>query len=336
MGYIKLSKKAFFHNLDYFSKACGSCEKVAIALKDNAYSHGIEQIALMASQYGIKHVFVRNLEEASIAKKFNFESILVLYDIPTTQESNAITISINSLDAIKNIPSHSKVELKIDTGMNRNGIYFNEIKKACELIKEKKLLLNGLFTHFCCSDEDNNSTQEQEKIFQRAIEETKQYIKYHFRVHCANSAGVFKVDMNKYDIARVGIGIYGYLDLEEEKYLKPILSLHGEKLATKYIKAGDHVGYGSDAFIASKDMVVSNYNIGYGDGLFRANANKQREIANGLEILGRVSMDSFSVESTEDEVCVFDNVSDLAKVHNTIKYEILTNLKSSIKRVITE
>jgi alanine racemase len=290
----------------------------------------------MASKYGIKHVFVRDLTEASIAKKFGFETILVLYDIPTTKEDVSVIISINSLNFIKQIPTGSKCEFKIDTGMNRNGIYLEEIAEACKLIQENNLILNGIFTHFCCSDEENSITKEQEKNFQLAIQETKKYIDYNFRVHCANSTGVFKVDMNLYDIARIGIGIYGYLDTQEEKNLKPVLSLHAQKLATKYIKKGNHIGYGSDSFITPADMVVSNYNIGYGDGLSRANSNKQRKIANGLEILGRVSMDSFSVESEDEEVCVFDNVTHLAQVHNTITYEILTNLKSSIKRVIID
>ena len=334
MGYIKLNKQAFFHNLDYFSKLCGK-EKVAVALKDNAYGHGCEEIGLLASQYGIKHVFVRNLTEANIAAKFNFESILVLYDIPLEKTQENIIISVNSLDFIKQIPQNSKIELKIDTGMNRNGVVFSEIAKAIELIKEQNLVLNGVFTHFCCADEENDITQEQEQNFQEAIKEVQKYITYPFRKHCANSVGAHKVDMSKYDIARIGIGVYGYLDTYESKFLKPILSLYATKLATKFIQKDQHVGYGSEAFIALKDMTVSNYNIGYGDGLSRANANKTRKIANGLEILGRVSMDSFSVESCEEEVCVFDDVNHLAKVHNTITYEILTNLKASIKRIIT-
>ena len=336
MGYIQLNQKAFFHNLDFFSKACGSKNKLAIALKDNAYGHGTEQVASMASKYGIKHVFVRNLAEANIALKFNFESILVLYDIPTIKQDESIIISINSLAFLGQIPNGSKVELKIDTGMNRNGIYINEIQKACEMIQNKNLILNGIFTHFCCSDEENSITKEQEENFQLAIKETKKYIDYNFRVHCANSTGVFKVDMTQYDMARVGIGIYGYLDTEEEKELQPVLSLYAQKIATKEIVQGDHIGYGSDAFIAPCDMIVSNYDIGYGDGLSRANTQKSRKIANGLEILGRVSMDSFFVESVEEQVCVFDNAKHLAQVHNTITYEILTNLKPSIKRVIIE
>jgi len=334
MPHIQLNKKAFFHNLDYFSNICLG-EKICIALKDNAYGHGIEEVASMANEYGIKHVFVRTLAEAIVAKKFNFESILVLYDIPKSLDSDII-ISINSLNDLKKVPQHSKVELKIDTGMNRNGLEITEINKACEYIKSNDLILHGIFTHFCCSDEDNNITALQEESFQDAIKITKQFIDYKFRVHCANSTGAHKVDMSKYDIARIGIGIYGYLDIGEyEKKLKPVLSLYANKITTKNVKSGDHIGYGSDGYLVSSDMTVSNYDVGYGDGFFRLNGNSGITIATqNKPILGRISMDSFSVELEDEEVCVFNNVTKLATYHNTIKYEILTNLKSSIKRII--
>jgi alanine racemase len=334
MGYIKLHKQNFFHNLEYFSKVCGDKEKISIALKDNAYSHGIEEISLMASEFGIKHVFVRTMDEADIAKKYGFETVLVLYDMPK-QKDDTLIIGTNSLEDIQRVPNGSKIELKIDSGMNRNGIVFEDIEEALNIIQKKELIVHGAFTHFCCSEESNEIIFEQEQEFLRAIELLKKYIDYKFRIHCANSAGVFRIDMSKYDIARIGIGIYGYLDLEvHEKKLHPVLSLHAQKISTKTIKKGDHVGYGSDAFIASKKMTVSNYNIGYGDGLSRANSNKRRKIANGLDILGRISMDSFSVESSDEEVCVFDNAKHLASVHNTITYEVLTNLKANIKRII--
>jgi alanine racemase len=332
LGYIKLDKKAFFHNLDYFSSVC-SKEKLAIALKDNAYGHGIEQISLMCEEYGIKHVFVRDLSEAKVAKKHHFETILVLYDIPETKDDDII-VSINSLELLEKIPAHSKVELKVDTGMNRNGISPNQIEQACNAISEKNLILNGVFTHFCCSDEKNNNTRYQESRFLKAIAEVKKYISYGFRIHCANSAGTHKVDMSKYDLARVGIGAYGYLDIEEEECLLPVLSLHAKKIATKILKSGDSVGYGSKAYLAMGDCVVSNYDIGYGNGLFRCSEDKVGYISDGRQILGRVSMDSFSVFGTDSEVCVFNNVTSLANTHNTIKYEILTNLKANIKRVI--
>jgi len=332
MGYIKLNRENFFHNLDYFSSLT-SKDKLSIALKDNAYGHGIEQIATLSKEYGIKHIFVRDCIEASIAKKYNFESILVLYDIPKSFDKD-IVISINSLSYIKSIPKKSKVELKIDTGMNRNGIDIDQIELALKQIEEKNLILYGVFTHFCCADEDDHITKVQENRFLEVVEFIKSLYKKDFRIHCANSAAVHKVDISKYDLARVGIGAYGYLDIKQEEYLKPVLSLHANKISTKMLQKGEHIGYGAKGYIAPKDMVVSNYDIGYGDGFFRLSENKKANIANGLDILGRVSMDSFSVESYEDEVCVFNNVTNLAKVHNTIKYEILTNLKPSIKRII--
>jgi alanine racemase len=218
--------------------------------------------------------------------------------------------------------------------MHRNGIEVDQIPQAMELIKQKELILNGAFTHFCCAEENNTILQTQEDLFLEAVETIKTLIKTPFRIHCANSAATHKVDMNLYDIARVGLGIYGYLDLPQESKLKPVLSLHAQKISTKKIQQGDHVGYGSESFVAKKDMTVSNYDIGYGDGLFRANSHKERKIANGKEILGRVSMDSFSVESELEEVCVFDDANHFAQVHNTITYEILTSLKPNIKRIV--
>ncbi|MEA3554541.1 MAG: alanine racemase [Campylobacterota bacterium] len=335
MGYIKLNKKSFFHNLDYFSAKCGTKDKLAIALKDNAYGHGIEQISLMCKEYGIKNVFVRNLSEASIAKKYRFETILMLYDIPELKD-DSIVISINSIECLKKVPKQSKIELKIDTGMNRNGIDTSEITKALELIEKNDLILNGLFTHFCCADEDNNITTIQEKKFLSIIPQIKETITYDFKIHCANSAGVHKVDMDMYDMARIGIGAYGYLDLKEEKYLKPILSLYANKITTKKLKKDEHIGYGSCAYIVPFDMTVSNYDIGYGDGLFRIPDDTIAYIANDKKILGRISMDSFSCIGDDEEVCVFNNVTHLANIHKTIKYEILTNLKANIKRVIVD
>jgi len=332
MGYIKLNKKAFFHNLDYFSSICNGKEKISLALKDNAYGHGILEIASLAKEYGIEDVFVRDIREASMIKQFKFNSILVLYDIPT-QVDNNIIVSVNSLFSLKKIPNNSKIELKLDTGMNRNGIVQAEIIDAIKIIKEKNLILNGIFTHFCCADEDNNITKYQEKIFLNLINDFKNDFK-NFRIHCAASSGVHKVDMNLYNIARIGIGAYGYLDLEEEKYLSPVLSLWGEKISTKKLKKDDHVGYGSNPFIAPCNMIVSNYNVGYGDGFFRFSENKKATIADNRAILGRVSMDSLSVSGDDEHICIFNNVSAIAKANNTIKYEVLASLNPNIQKII--
>ncbi len=81
-------------------------------------------------------------------------------------------------------------------------------------------------------------------------------------------------------------------------------------------------------------MVVSTYDIGYGDGLFRGDAKNPLVVDRGLPILGRVSMDFITVESTKDEILVFNNAQMVANHLNTISYEIVTALKPSIQRVL--
>jgi len=335
MGFIKLNKKAFFHNADYYCRIIGDNKKLCIALKDNAYGHGIEYIAFMSQEYGIKHCIVRTIHEANLIFKYNFETILILYDIAlhNNYPQNYI-FGINSLDALLNTAKNTKIELKLDTGMSRNGISVDEIDKAVNIIHTNNLNLNGVFTHFCCADKSNDSWKVQERKFLKYTNNIKKQISYKFRVHCANSSGAHKVDNSKYDLARIGIGMYGYCNLANGE-LKPVLSLFANKISTRTLNVGDKIGYGATFRIEQKNAKVSNYDVGYGDGFFRLNEIKKAKVKNGKEILGLVSMDSFSLSGEEDVICVFDDATHLAKVHDTVEYEILTHLFPNIKREIS-
>ncbi len=334
MGYIKLNKSNFFTNADFYAKLLEDKSKLCIALKDNAYGHGIKQMAQLSCEYGIKHTIVKNIEEANIVSKYDFNTILILYEIPKKQYPKNYIFSINSLEDISLYPKNTAVELKLDIGMGRNGVQVFQIQQALEYIKQNDLILYGVFTHFCCADEDIDKTKEQEEIFLNAVDKIKQKIQKSFRIHCANSNGVAVVNNSLYDIARIGIGFYGYVE-QYSNYLKPVLSLYANKISSRTLNIGDAIGYGS-IYKVDKKSIFSNYDIGYGDGFFRLNERKTATIKNGKPILGRVSMDSLTVESVDDEICIFDNVSTLAKVHDTIEYEILTHLQSYIKRIISE
>ena len=60
--------------------------------------------------------------------------------------------------------------------------------------------------------------------------------------------------------------------------------------------------------------------------------NKKFQISDGRDILGRVSMNNLAVEGVDKEICIFDNVKGLAKIHQTISYEILCRIDSEIDR----
>jgi alanine racemase len=333
MAYIKLNRKNLYHNLNQLSLKSGNKTKLAAVLKDNAYGHGIKEMAKMVSDYGLKEAVVINTNEALKIKE-HFKNILILNDTP--QKIDNFSYAITSINALKNVPKDAKIELKVDTGMHRNGIALDEVQEALNIIKQKELNLVGIFTHFKSADEFDSTLAWQ-------IDNFKEVKKIAFnsgfksiRFHSHNSAALLRSNNFSEDIARVGIAMYGFNELPNiypKIELKPLLSLWAKKASTRVLKKGQKVGYGGD-FIAPKDMIVSTYDIGYGDGLFRGDSKNPLITAEGLPIIGRVSMDFISLESSKDEVCIFNNAKKVAKHFNTISYEITTSLKANLKREI--
>ncbi len=332
MGYIKISRKALEHNFAYFAELSGGKDKVILGLKDNAYGHGIELVAETVSKVGAKHCFVRSLAEAEVIAPY-FETVLLLIETPKIPLPEKIHTAAVSLEILQQIPGNNAIELAIDTGMHRDGILPDELEKALQIIKERGLKLKGLFTHFAAADEDSGFLEQQQQVFDACVSKARKLWKQPFRVHCANTAATSVIANSKYDATRVGLGLYGYSEALKKVNLQPALSLYAQRISTRTLAKGDSVGYGSKAFLAPCDnFTVSTYNIGYGDGFLRLNEHKKGCVADGRPILGRVSMDSFSLEGNDDEVCVFENAEHLAEVHQTIVYEILTSLKANVER----
>ena len=333
MAYIKINKQNFFHNLSQFTKKTISKEFIAIVLKDNAYGHGLELMAKLSAEFGLTQAVVRTYDEAQKIKQY-FKQILILGDKAIVDDS--CSFAINSLDDIEKAQIESRVELKVDTGMHRNGVAMNEIEEALKRIKKRKLILVGLMTHNRSADELSSELFWQQKNFEKAVGVTMSHVK-NIRIHSYNSATSLRLPCNNQDTIRLGIGAYGYSELPtiyDTLDLKPVLSLWAKKISTRKLKKGERVGYGGQ-FIAPSDMTVSTYDLGYGDGWMRSNSFEPFITAEGLPILGRVSMDYIVLESTKYEVCIFDNALNAGKQLNTISYEVTTQLHEKLERIIT-
>jgi alanine racemase len=328
MAFITIHKENFYHNLHCIAKKTGSIDKIAIVLKDNAYGHGLLLMAKMASEFGIRSAVVRDEEEAREIDAF-FEHILVLGD---THKYSHHTYVINSLKAIEHIPTQTKVALKVDTGMHRNGIAFDELALALKQIQDKDLNLMELMTHYRSADVLSSEFFWQQKVFEEVKKSVKKSGFKHLRIHSHNSASILRTQGFDEDIVRVGLALYGYNELPtcfNKITLKPILSLYAKRISSRCLKRGQRVGYGGE-FIALTDMKISTYDLGYGDGWHRGEC----VIAQNLAILGRVSMDSISVESEKSLICIMDNAEDIAQQWGTISYEVLTCLDNKIVRKV--
>jgi alanine racemase len=333
MAYITINRQHFYHNLHQIALKTGSVDKIAIVLKDNAYGHGLELMAKLSYEFGIKHAVVRDNLEANRVKHL-FKSVLVLGG--EVEIDTICSFAINSIEDIKRAPKGVKVELKVDTGMHRNGIALDELDEALALITKYKLELVGVMTHYRSADILSSELFWQQKRFDEVKSRVYEAGFKDIRVHSHNSATILRVKSFSEDLVRVGIGAYGYNELPlpfDRVYLKPVMKLYAKRVSTRVLRAGEQIGYGGD-FRALQDMRVSTYDLGYGDGWCRGNTQQPYITSEGLSILGRVSMDYITLESEQEEVCIMSDAQDSAKQFNTISYEITTALSPKIDRIV--
>jgi len=333
MAFITINRENYYYNLNQIALKTGSIEKIAVVLKDNAYGHGLNIMAQLAREFGIKHAVVKSISEAQEIQSL-FTTVLVLNDKIIAH--SIYSFAINALEDIEKAQIGSRIELKVDTGMHRNGISMNEVDKALHMIKEKQLNLIGVMTHYRSADVLSSELFWQRKNFEIVKDKIKQHDFKNIRFHSSNSAAILRSKNFDEDMVRVGIAMYGYNELPlvfDNVTVKPVLSLYAKKTATRVLQKFQRVGYAGD-FEANTDMTVSTYDLGYGDGWFRGDSKYPYKTTEGLDILGKVSMDFITLASEKDEILVMNHAQKAAKHFGTISYEITTALSKNIERTI--
>ncbi|MDE7454701.1 MAG: hypothetical protein K2M64_02605, partial [Clostridia bacterium] len=143
----------------------------------------------------------------------------------------------------------------------------------------------------------------------------------------ANTSGALLDRKYHLDMARIGLGMYGY---GNEK-LKPVKTVTANVVAVKSIKVGSVVGYGA-RYIANRDMRVAIVNIGYAQGFARSLVGATISVGSRPCKVIAVCMAMIIVDIEEYEINVGDVVTLLGDginiENNTVSvYELLCNLK---------
>lgn len=249
----------------------------------------------------------------------------------------------------------AKIHVKIDTGMGRIGVRFDEVKEFIEVLKPlKNLRLEGLMTHFAAADNlsENDFTDLQIKRFDATVKIFKENGFNPKYKDLANSPGAVAHENSRGNMVRIGGILYGLGgDVLPKNIVKPglkrVLSLHTRIAHLKTVPKGETLGY-SRTFSTVRDSVIATVPIGYDDGYRRSLSNCGRVIINGkfAPVVGRVSMDWTIVDVTEiPDVKVNDEVhligeqngltvsaEDLAQQTETISYEITCGINRRVVR----
>ncbi len=341
-----VSTKDILDNLKKVKNKLKTNTKVCAVVKANAYGFCLEKIVNLIKEKVDYFAVARFDEFVELRKYDDIKPCLILSPLYDKELEEAIrlkaeiTVSLNSdVELIDKLAQKyqvkAKIHLKVDTGMSRFGFNdFLEFKKALKrLTNLKKIEVVGLYSHFYnVEDKSCNLKQRSKFIFFKKLVN-----KYGFYpiCHISSSKGIKDV-LNQFDMVRLGFDLY---HSNEHSLLSRVLEI-------KKLKRGECVGY-SGLYKAQKDMFIAVCLGGYADGITR-NMNKSYVLINGnkCKILGNICMDTFMVEvqkgkiKVNDKVTIFGknqekfiSVCDLAKVCDTIPYEIYTGISNRVKRV---
>ncbi|MCP1272861.1 alanine racemase [Gluconobacter albidus] len=348
-AWLTVSLKAIANNYGLVARLGAGAECAAV-VKADAYGLGAAQVAQALAGRGAGTFFVAHLDEGIALRAVLPQArIFVLHGfMPGCEGSMAahgLIPVLNSLDQVRSWKRFCEqagqafpAALQFDSGMSRFGLSIEDLAE--------RALFNGLnlqlvMSHLACADMPDSPANEMQR--QRFVTMAAAFPGVPRSL--AASSGIFLGPDYHFELIRPGAALYGIAPSEGRRVLAPVVSLDARIAQIRTIQAGDRVGYGL-SWMAPKATRIATLSLGYADGFFRAQAG-QASVWYGrtrLPVIGRVSMDSISVDMTEapadlkagDVLSVLgpqQDVDALARSAGTIGYEVLTALGSRFHRV---
>lgn len=354
------------YNLAVIRKQVGERPKLLGVVKADAYGHGAVRVARELERLGADYLAVSNLDECEELRVNGIRlPILMLGFTPADQSDrilrNDMTQAVVNLETAEAYSAAAvragrqmKVHIKLDTGMGRLGFQCDEahfdasLRDILSVLKLPGLDVEGVFTHFCVSDEETAEsvafTRGQHERFLHMIESIERQGNFRFRLrHCCNAGGIADYPEWAGDMVRCGIILYGTGEMAEELGMKPVMTVKTTVSTIKEFSPDTSISYGR-TYYTDRSSRIAVLPIGYADGLFRTLSNRLtvRTPYGTARQVGRICMDMCMVDVTDqpqlksgDEIEVFgvhQLINDAAKQCGTISYELLCAVSKRVPR----
>ena len=367
--WAEIDLDALANNFKIVRERVGPQIKVMAVVKANAYGHGAVECARRLAAEGADWFGVATPEEGVELREAGItQPILCLGGFWPGQEAVCINHRlvpvIYRLDMLASLNQAAiadgvtaDVHIKIDTGMGRLGVRFDQVKQiAAQLSEFQNLRLDGLMTHLAAADDHSCEplTHSQVQRFNSAASVFNEHGFNPEHLHLSNSAGTFDHSEARGTMVRPGGVLYGMwrdvLDQTHKHELKfqPVMSVRSSICLLKWVPAGETIGYGC-TFEVSRPTLVATLPLGYHDGYMRGLSNRGRVIVRGAyaSVIGRVSMDLTLIDVTNipgvtvgDVVTLLGNdgglsvtAEDLARIAGTLSYELTCGISERVPRV---
>lgn len=347
---------AIRHNVAFLLRKLSPGARMLVAVKADAYGHGTLPVARAVITAGAHGVAVATAEEAVTLRDAGIDSTILvmgpLYSADQYEEMAGRKVDfaiVNEqmaavLPVLRRLSRRARVHLKIDSGMNRQGLFPAQVEEFLRSLRGlPEIELAGVMTHFSCVAEDPKSIDRQLERFLPAVARVRHEWPQAI-AHAANSAATVSAAQSHLDMVRCGCAVYGLSPWQDDAIaegLQPALTWTSQVIMVKQVLPGEGVGYGH-SFRPDHETTVALIPLGYGDGVSRGLSNNGEVLINGhrYPMVGRVSMDSFGVDvGNGNAVHVGDlvtligadgseriTVEEVAHRLNTINYEVTCDI----------
>ena len=331
-------------------------------VKAGGYGHGAAPVARAALEGGAAWLGVADIGEALALRASGITApVLAWLHDPTTDFAPAIDAGIDigvstieQLDAIATLDADTPplVQLKVETGLSRNGlapaVWDQAFERAALLEKAGLLRVRGIFSHLSntSSDADDASLA----AFRTALTLAADAGLDPDIRHLASTAAAIQRPDARFDLVRLGIGIYGLSPFAEmgsaDLGLVPAMTLRGRVAAVRRVPAGAGVSY-DHTWRSTTETTLALVPLGYAEGIPRAASNLAEVWIAGARhpVRGRIAMDQLVVDVGDTDVEVgahavlfgdpahgYPSADDWARWAGTINYEIVTRIGPRVER----
>ncbi|HYM25391.1 MAG TPA: alanine racemase [Vicinamibacterales bacterium] len=334
--------------VEYLKRDSGRAPGVIAVVKANAYGHGAGQVARALEEAGADLLACADIEEGHALRQAGVRAQILVFGALSVSDLDGLfdcrltpTISTpGAAHAVQAAAATHKAKLryhlKIDTGMNRLGFRFDNLKRTLPaLLASPNLDLEAIYTHFATADDPESPLFAEQRVrFERAAAEAAEAAELCPRPralspvassvpapgdrahngwyrHAANSAALLRDSRVWYDRVRPGLLLYGLVPppLGSTLPLTPIMTLRSRIVAVKGVRAGEGVGYGV-TFRAEQPTTLAIVPAGYADGLDLRLSGRGFVLIRGRRapIVGSVCMDMLAADVTGLDVSPGDEV----------------------------
>ncbi|WP_431074631.1 alanine racemase [Microbacterium phyllosphaerae] len=334
-GWVEIDESAITHNVRTIRAELGENVEFCAVVKADAYGHGIDIVVPLLVAEGITIIGVASNDDAAVVRRAGFTGRMMRVRPGGRDEiGEGIRFGMEEwiggaehARVVSALAEARGVRIRVHLSLNstqlgRDGIELGETAgrdAAAGVLADPHLEVIGLCSHFPCEDVadvvEGASRFDEETCTVLARSGADASIMR----HCATTFAALTVPASRFDLVRIGAGLYGDTDAVGGA-LRPAMRVVSRIAAINVYRRGSTVGY-ERWHRLDHDSRLAVIPLGYADGFHRSLSGTGEVLVRGRRapIVDRIAMNSFLVDVTRidaaapgDEVVLFGRQGDEA------------------------